>query len=635
MLKKFSIRTLLSISITAVLLVVTLVNIPVVITTVSSVVAEAEERELKKLYQSAIAEIESQGQLANALASSIAHIDSFNEMFRQGERELLATHLVPVFKVLKRDFNARQFQYHLPPATSFLRVHKPKKFGDDLSSFRKTVVATNQQQQNIVGLEKGVAGLGIRGISPIFHQQQHIGSLEFGMSFGQPFFERFKQKYHVDISLYIKNNQAFTVFGSTLEGKPLLTQEALEKALEQPFIGQQTYADKKLAVYAYRIDDFTGNAIGVLEIGMDRSRYIAAIDSARNTALSIAAVALIIGLLIATAVSHLIVKPLSQTVDAMNEIAQGDGDLTQRLDASGNNEVSHLSSAFNNFVEKVQTMVNQVQDSSMKLASATSDMSSTMEQTKRDTLEQQTETNHVVASMEQMITEVKEVADNANSARNAATDADKASDEGTQVVTQTTSAIKTLSEEIHAAVAVIAQLEKDSENIGSVLDVIKGIADQTNLLALNAAIEAARAGEHGRGFAVVADEVRTLASKTQHSTEEIQGMIEKLQIGTKSAVKAMDNSRTMAEDSVKKATQAGTSLKTIAESITLIKQMNSHIVSGTDQQGLVVESIKNNLVKISVIANDTATRTHQTSRSSEDLEKLAHQLQQLTNQFKV
>lgn len=635
MLRKFSIRALLSISFTVVLLVVTLVNIPVVITAVSSVVVEAEERELKKLYQSAIAEIKSQGQLANALASTVANIEHFNELFSNGDREQLASHLVPVFKVIKKDFNARQFQYHLPPATSFLRVHKPQKYGDDLSSFRKTVVATNQHQKNIVGLEKGVAGLGIRGISPVFYKQQHIGSLEFGMSFGQPFFEQFKQKYNVDISLYIKNNNDLTVFGSTLEGEPLLTQEALNGALDQPFIGQQNYADKKLAVYAYRIDDFTGNAVGIIEIGMDRSHYVAVIDSARNTAITVGVIALIIGLLIATAVSHVIVKPLSQTVDAMNEIAQGDGDLTQRLDASGNNEISHLSAAFNNFVAKVHAMVSQVHNATMKLTSATSEVSSTMEQSNRDIQEQQSETSQVVSAMERMIAVVKDVTDNASRAEGAAIQADTASEEGKHIVSQTTQAIKNLSKEIHSATVVISQLKEESENIGSVLDVIKDIADQTNLLALNAAIEAARAGEHGRGFAVVADEVRTLASKTQHSTEEIQRMIEALQIGAHSAVKAVESSRSMAEDSVKKATQAGSSLQTITGSVSLIKKMNAQIVAGADQQGIVVDGINNNIVSISKIINKTAASTTQTSRSSEELAILANRLQQLINQFKV
>lgn len=193
MLKKFNIRTLLAASFTLVLLLVTLVNIPLVINTVTSVVVEAERRELEELYENAKVEIQTEGKLANALASMIANIEPFSAMVANGEREQLAEALVPVFKVMKKDFHARQFQYHTPPATSFLRLHKPEKFGDDLSSFRKTVVATNNLKENVVGLEKGVAGLGIRGISPVYSAGKHIGSVEFGMSFGQPFLKNLKK----------------------------------------------------------------------------------------------------------------------------------------------------------------------------------------------------------------------------------------------------------------------------------------------------------------------------------------------------------------------------------------------------------------------------------------------------------
>jgi len=635
MLKKFNIRTLLAISFTVVLLLVTLVNIPLVITTTTSVVEEAEKRELKKLFESAKVEIESEGRLANALSSMIANIDSFSAMLATGEREQLAEALVPVFKVMKKEFSARQFQYHTPPATSFLRLHKPEKFGDNLSSFRKTVVATNTLKQNIVGLEKGVAGLGIRGISPVFSAGEHVGSVEFGMSFGQPFFEKFKEKYNVDISLYTNANGKFKKFGSTLAGESLLKADELTSALRNPLAVKRTYNDQPLAVYAYKIDDFNGNAVGVLEIGMDRSHYVSAINGARNTAIVIGIGALIVGLMIAGFIARLIGGPLCQAVEAMNEIAQGGGDLTRRLDDEGDNEISRLSSAFNSFAEKVRAMVSQVYGSTTQLASAAEEMSVIMVETHRDTQQQQSETSQVVTAMNEMTATVQEVARNATEAASAASSADIASAEGKQVVISTMSAIESLSSEINEAANVISQLEKDSENIGTVLDVIKGIAEQTNLLALNAAIEAARAGEQGRGFAVVADEVRTLASRTQQSTQEIQEMIEKLQVGAQSAVKVMDESRTKAEDSVTQAAKAASSLETITNSVSLIKDMNTQIATAAEQQSAVAEEINRNILNISEIVDRTADGASQTSTASHELADLAIQLQQLVNQFKV
>ncbi len=635
MFKNFNIRTILVLGFTLVLLLVTLINIPLAINTVTSVVEQAEERELKKLFESATVELESEGRLANALSSIIANIDHFSKLFAEGEREQLANELVPTFKVIKEQFNARQFQYHTPPATSFLRMHKPEKFGDDLSSFRQTVVETNQLKKNIMGLERGVAGLGVRGISPVFSNGQHIGSVEFGMSFGQPFFENFKRKYNVDISLYIKDGSDFKKFASTLSGESLLSTSELSTALSTPVISQYEDGDKQLAVYAYQVNDFNGNAVGVMEIGMDRSHYVNAINGARNTAILVGIATLILGMLIAVFIARQIVVPLNRAVDAMNEIAEGDGDLTQRLDESGNNEISRLAHAFNNFAEKVRGMVSKVYGSTTQLASAAEEMSLVMEETKRDTLQQQSETSQVVTAMNEMTATVQEVARHATEAASAANKADHASVDGKKVVLSTMNAIEALSSEVHSAANVISQLEKDSENIGTVLDVIKGIAEQTNLLALNAAIEAARAGEQGRGFAVVADEVRTLASRTQQSTQEIQAMIENLQVGAQTAVKVMDESRAKAEDSVSQAAKAGGSLEEITHSVSLINDMNTQIATAAEEQSAVAEEINRNIVNISEIVDRTADGANQTSIASEELASLASQLQQLVNQFKV
>jgi methyl-accepting chemotaxis protein len=269
------------------------------------------------------------------------------------------------------------------------------------------------------------------------------------------------------------------------------------------------------------------------------------------------------------------------------------------------------------------------------LASAAEEMSAIMEETHRGTQQQQSETSQVVTAMNQMTATVQEVARHATEAAAAANNADQASIEGKQVVINTMKAIEDLSSEVHSAASVIGQLEKDSENIGAVLDVIKGIAEQTNLLALNAAIEAARAGEQGRGFAVVADEVRTLASRTQQSTQEIQEMIEKLQAGAQSAVKVMDDSRSRAEDSVSQAAQAGTSLEAITRAVSQITDMNTQIATAAEQQSSVAEEINRNVVNISDIVDRTAEGAQQTSTASEELANLAGQLQQLVNQFKV
>jgi len=248
---------------------------------------------------------------------------------------------------------------------------------------------------------------------------------------------------------------------------------------------------------------------------------------------------------------------------------------------------------------------------------------------------QQTETALVATSINEMSSTVHEVAQNAETAAAGASEADSQTEKGKQIVSSTVSSIRTLASEVEKASQVIAQVEKDSEEIGSVLEVIRGIAEQTNLLALNAAIEAARAGEQGRGFAVVADEVRNLASRTQESTQEIQEMIERLQKGSREAVTAMVSGQEQAEQTVEQASQAESSLSEISSAVAQINEMNAHIAEASRQQGEVVEEINKNIVNITQVADDSANGADQLSTASQEMANLAVNLESQVSRFKV
>jgi methyl-accepting chemotaxis protein len=571
----------------------------------------------------------------------IASNSEMSQAMAEGKRDVLAERTVPLFENLEKLYSVSQFQFHLPPAISFLRAHKVNKFGDDLSSFRKTILATNNNQQPVQGLEKGIAGLGIRGISPVYYQSSHIGSVEFGMSFGQKFFTQFKEKYNVDITLHVKRDAGFETFGTTLYSKGkqsvvLLNTEQLDKAFNgKDVVEQKGINDIPYAVYAKRVTDFSGNAIGVMEIAFDRSHYVASISSTRNSTLFIGILALIIGMIIATLIAKTIVNPITTAVDAMNEIAQGDGDLTKRLDDNGNNEIALLGSSFNLFAEKVRKMVLQVSGSTLQLAAAAEEMSMITHATNDGVKKQQTETEMVATAMNEMTTTVQEVARHATEASNSAQSADKEAASGKIVVEKTVVAINSLAAEIETSSDLIQELESNSSNIGTVLVVIRSIAEQTNLLALNAAIEAARAGEQGRGFAVVADEVRTLASRTQDSTQEIQGMIESLQQGSKNVVNAMEASKVKSKKSVEQAVEALRSLDEITNSVTTISDMNIQIAGAADEQRSVSEEINKNIINISAVVEESAEGAQQTLIASQDLAKLASELQKLVEQFKT
>ena len=366
-----------------------------------------------------------------------------------------------------------------------------------------------------------------------------------------------------------------------------------------------------------------------------RAEMIASKDATLRNSLIIAALALLVGVIIAFFIVRGIRMAFDHVVTSLNDIASGEGDLTQRLDESGQDEVAHVAKAFNRFVAKIHDLVSQVSDSIGQLASASQQMSHVSQGTMESFVNQQAEIEQVATAMNEMTATVLEVSRNAGDASDAAKAADGGANAGNQVVQDVIRSIKELANEVTSTSETIHALDGDTEQIGTVLDVIKNIAEQTNLLALNAAIEAARAGEQGRGFAVVADEVRTLASRTQSSTQEIQQMIERLQSGAKDAVKAMERGKQMASASVEKAGQAGSSLSGITGAVSQIADMNTMIATAAEEQSQVAESINQNVVAINDLAVHATEGAEQIATASSDLEELSVRLQKIVGSFKI
>jgi methyl-accepting chemotaxis protein len=367
--------------------------------------------------------------------------------------------------------------------------------------------------------------------------------------------------------------------------------------------------------------------------------YVDDVDAAFwRSAASLGVTAIVIlGILLGLsfAITRSIVHPLKETILALDDISTGEGDLTRRLEERGKDEITTLSSAFNRFIEKIQQIIIDVNHISAQLATAAEQLSGVTSKAHQDISQQQGETQQVATAVTEMAATVKDIAESAEGAAGSAREADEQAQKGKEVVVDVTDAINHLAEEMHSASDVINLLAKESENIGSVSDVIHGIAEQTSLLALNAAIEAARAGEQGRGFAVVADEVRSLSNRTQQATAEIRDMIERLQSGTQDTVNVINLSGETTANTVEKAQSATASLDQIVSAVALISDRNTQIASAAEEQSAVAQEIDRSVVQISELGEHSAQASEQITQATTELSHLGESLQEMIAQFKT
>ncbi|XFE82568.1 methyl-accepting chemotaxis protein [Aquipseudomonas alcaligenes] len=351
--------------------------------------------------------------------------------------------------------------------------------------------------------------------------------------------------------------------------------------------------------------------------------------------LAVGLLAILVGLALMWLTARGVTRPILGVAGMLRDIASGEGDLTRRLDYAKQDELGELAGWFNRFLDKLQPIIADVKRSVQDARSTADQSAAIASQTSAGMQQQFREVDQVATASQEMSATAHDVANNAAQAADAARSADAAAREGLTVIDRTTLSIEQLASELSSAMSEVEALASSSEQIGSVLEVIRAIAEQTNLLALNAAIEAARAGEAGRGFAVVADEVRNLAKRTQDSVEEIRQVIENLQSGTRDVVGSMHSSHKQAQGSVELVEQAVTSLRRIGDAVTVINDMNLQIASAAEEQSAVAEEVNRNVASIRDVTEALSSQAEESARVSQNLNSLANHQQGLMDQFRV
>ncbi|MEO5377388.1 MAG: methyl-accepting chemotaxis protein [Magnetococcus sp. DMHC-6] len=600
-------------------------------------IREEEYQQLRAYTREIHDGIISQTQRAEAMSALVANLPMVQKFFADGEREALKKMFLPVQQILASQYDVEQFQFHTPPAISFLRLHKPEKFGDDLSSFRHTVVNTNQTQKPTQGLESGVAGLGARGIVPVFYEGRHLGSVEFGISIGQEYFDAFEKRYaeeELHTGLHLVDGEKFTTYTPTFQEGALLSYEELKRVISgSSLLKNVLLQGTEHVVYAEAVKDYSGLPIGVIEVALDRKAYRQTVAEARQDTIFVAGMALLFGLLQSLIMARTITNRLQRVVNSVNLVAQGD--LVHEVRVEGRDEIATLARAAGEMRQKLSILLGDLEIHAINVFEAAHEIASSVHEQAANSNEMSSAVAEITSTMEELSASSTQIAEYSKTVVDIANQTWDSSKKGTEAMQTVVTQMGQIKRENQHSLEEIVALGGKSKEIGKVMEMINNIADQTKLIAFNAALEASSAGEAGRRFGVVASEIRRLADSVTDSTAEIEKKVGEIQSAINRLVLTSEKGATGIEEGIVASNHTSKRLTELVEAARQSSTAAQQISLSTQQQRTASNQVVIALREIVSSSSNSAQGVDRIAEIAQNMSLLSGQLKLLVGQFKL